>query len=103
MDEEEMRKMAEEMSKIPGMPKPIFIKVEFDRDLQKITGKKEIPMVVSQGATFAYVLQNIFIEYPGIEKKYPPGELGFTIDGTPPKTYTPIFDGDVIRLSVRAY
>ena len=100
MNEEEMRKMAEEMSKIPGMPKAMFLKVEFDWKLQKITGKKDIPMVMGEGATFAYLLQNIFIEYPKIENKYPAGSLGFVINGTSPKAYTPIFDGDVVSFSV---
>ncbi len=100
MDEEEMRKVVEEMSKVPGMPKAMFLKVEFDQELRKITGKKDIPMVMGEGATFAYLLQNIFIEYPEIEKKYPAGSLGFVINGTPPKAYTPIFDGDIVSFSV---
>ena len=100
MDEEEMRKMAEEMAKIPGMPKAMFLKIQYDEELQKITGKKEHPMIMSEGGNFAYLLQNVFIEYPEIEKQYTPGALGFSINGTPPKAYTPLFDGDVVSFSV---
>ncbi len=100
MDEEDMRKMVEKMAKVSGMPKAMFLKIQYDKELQKITGKEEHPMVMSEGGNFAYLLQNVFIEYPKIEKKYPPGALGFTINGTPPKVYTPLFDGDVVVFSV---
>ena len=101
MDEEEMRKMAEEMAKIPGMPRAMFLKVQYDEELQKITGKEEEPMVMGEGGTFLYLLQNIFIEHPELEKRYPPGVLGFSINGISPKTYTPLFDGDIIEFRVR--
>ena len=100
MDEEEMRKMVEEMAKISNMPKAIFLKVQYDKELQKITGKEEHPLAMSEGSTFAYLLQNIFMEYPELEKQYPPGVLGFSINGFPPKMYTPLFDGDTIIFSV---
>ena len=100
MNEEEMRKMVEEMVKIPGMPKAMFLQIQYDKELQKITGQEEHPMVMSEGGTFAYLLQNIFIEYPKIEKQYPAGVLGFTINGTSPKPYTPLFDGDIVIFSV---
>ncbi len=100
MNEEEMRKMVEEMAKISDMPKAIFLKVRYDTELQKITGKAEHPMVMSEGSTFAYLLQNIFIEYPEIEKQYPPGLLRFSVDGGPPKMHTPLLDGDMIDFSV---
>ena len=101
MSEEEMRKIVEDMAKIPGMPKAMFLKIQYDKELQKITGKPEHPMVMSEGGNFAYLLQNVFIEYPKIEKKYPPGQLGFTINGTSPKAYTPLFDGDRVSFSIR--
>ncbi len=82
---------------IPGF---ISISVEFDKELQKITKTKGHPVVMSQGSTFAYLLQNIFIEYPQIEKKYPPGTLGFVTNGFPPKIYSPLLEGDIISFSV---
>jgi len=56
MGEEEIRKMVEEMAKISDMPKAIFLRVRYDTELQKITGKAEHPMVMSEGSTFAYLL-----------------------------------------------
>lgn len=100
MNEKEMKKKVEGMAKIPGMPKAMFLKIQYDKELQKITDKKEHPMIMGEGGNFGYLLQNIFIEYPEIEKKYLPGILGFTINGTPPKTYTPLFDGDIVSFSV---
>ncbi|MDO8660214.1 MAG: hypothetical protein Q7K54_06520 [Candidatus Parcubacteria bacterium] len=91
------------LGQIPGMPKAITINIEFDLELQKITGTEGHDVVMSEGSMFMFLLQSIFMEYPKIEKKYPPGMLGFIINGTPPKTYTPLFDGDVVSLSVGVY
>ena len=88
------------MSKISGVPKPVFLKIQYDGELQKITGKAEHSMFISEGATFSYLLHNIFIEYPEIAKRYSPGTLGFCIDGVPPKMHTPLFAGDTIIFSV---
>lgn len=90
------------LGQIPGMPKAITINVEFDSELEKTTGNKGHEVVMSDGAMFSFLLQSIFMEYPKIEKKYPPGVLGFTINGTPPKNYTPLFDGDVVYFCIRA-
>lgn len=83
-----------------SIPKPISIVVKYDQELEKITGIKEHPVMMSDGATFMFLLQSIFMEYPEIENKYPPGIVGFLINGTPPKPYTPLFDGDVVSFSV---
>lgn len=100
MSEEEMKKMVEEMVKMPGMPKPIRLTVRYDGALQKITGRAEDPVFMSEGSTFVYLIQNVFIEHPEIEKQYPPGVLTFFIHGIPPKEYTPLFDGDVVIFGV---
>lgn len=82
------------------MPRPITITVGFDADLQKLTGIAEHPVVMSEGATFSFLLMSIFAEYPDIETKYPPGTLGFIINTVPPKLYTPLFDGDKVYFTV---
>ena len=38
--------------------------------------------------------------YPEIKKRYPPGILTFSINGIPPKLYSPLLDGDVVMFSV---
>lgn len=103
MKKENFKKIAEELSKIANMPRPIRINVKYDRELQKITRKEGHPVIMSSGSTFIYLLMNIFMEYPDMEKQYPPGTLGFSINGIPPKTYTPLFEGDVIDLSISNY
>jgi len=82
--------------KIPNIPKSICISVRYDKELQKITGKEEYSVTMSEGATFAYLLHNIFMEYPEIGKRYPPGTLKFSVYDIPPKLHTPLFDGSVV-------
>lgn len=98
MNEEEMKKVVEELMKNSEMPQPIYIKVRYDKELQKITGTENEPVCMSQGSTFAYLLQNVFMAHPEIEKNYLPGTLGFTINDTSPKIYTPLLDGDVVNV-----
>lgn len=100
MNEEEMKKMIEEMSKYADMPKPIRITARYDEMLQKITGRAEDSVYMGEGSAFIYLLQNIFMEHPEIEKQYPPGALTFSINDVPPKTYSPLFDGDVVIFGV---
>jgi len=82
------------------MPAPITITLRFDDDLQKLTAIAEHPVVMSEGVVFSFLLMSVFAEYPEIEDIYPPGTLGFTINGVPPKPYSPLFDGDVVLFSV---
>lgn len=100
MDEEEMKRAAEEMSSYAGMPKPITLTLCYDKELQKITGRAEHPAMMSMGATFGFLLHSVLAEYPEITKRYPPGVLGFTVNDTLPKIYSPLFDGDRIVFSV---
>jgi hypothetical protein len=81
------------------MKPSIYITVRYDKELQDITGVAEDPMVVSAGALFPYVLMNIFLDHPAIDKNYKPGELGFLINGIPPTTSTILRDGDIVNLS----
>lgn len=75
---------------------PISINVIFDKNLEKITGTSGHTVVMSTGANFMFLLNSIFMEYPKMMKVCKPGELGFTINGYPPKEYSPLFDGDEV-------
>lgn len=55
---------------------------------------------MSTGANFMFLLDSIFMEYPKIMKVCKPGELGFTINGYPPKEYSPLFDGDLVFFKI---
>ena len=90
-----------DMENINGMPRSIKITVFYDSTLQKITGTESDPVFMSEWSTFVYLLKNVFISYPEIEKKYPPGQLGFIINGKPPTNpTTPLFDGDKVEFIV---
>ncbi len=82
------------------MPPHITISIQFDAELQKLTGNAGHPVFMSEGANFTFLLMSVFEEYPEIEKMYPPGTLGFTINGVPPKPYSPLFDNDVVYFAV---
>ena len=99
MNEEEMKKMEEVMAS-SGMPRGMNIHIRFDGELQKITKMEGFSMMISEGASFIFLLQSIFMEYPKIEKKYPPGVLGFSINGIPPRDYAMLFDGDTVDFCV---
>ena len=82
------------------MQQPIHLKICYDLSLQKITGKALVDTVISNGSTFSYLLMNIFMEHPEIEIYYPPGTLGMTINGIPPKLDSPLSEGDMVELTV---
>ena len=79
------------------------MKICYDARLQKITGTADTVAVVNAGATFAYLLMNIFMEHPKIEMYYPPGTLGMTINGIPPKLDSPLAEGDTLDLYTFAH
>ncbi|OHB25329.1 MAG: hypothetical protein A2542_01845 [Parcubacteria group bacterium RIFOXYD2_FULL_52_8] len=96
-----MQKILAQMERMaPDMSTPMRLTVRYDTTLQKITGCAEESVFMGAGGTFLYLLQNVFMSHPEIQKKYPPGVLGFEVNGFPPKTYSPMFDGDVITFSV---
>jgi hypothetical protein len=74
----------------------IRVTVRYDERLQRITGEKEHPVVMNEGAGFLFLLQCVFIEYPQIENEYAPGMLCFAINGKPPKAHSMLRDGDEV-------
>jgi len=99
MDEKDIKKILEEISKTPGAPKAIEIEVHYDAKLQEITGVASEPVFMSEGSVFSYLLQNIFMAHPGIPEKYLPGALGMAINGYPPRMHSPLFDGDKVIIT----
>ena len=78
-------------SAMPGM---MSITVRYGEHLQKITGKEEEQMFIGEAMEFAWLLHFLFTDYPEIQKQYPPGMLGFTVNGKAPKIQTRLFNGD---------
>lgn len=79
---------------------PIKIRITYDKTLQGLTGVSEYFSYASPGAPFILILDAIFTEHPIIQKTYPPGVLGFTLNGLAPDVHTPLNDGDVIHLLI---
>jgi len=88
------------MLKNSGMPRPINIIVKYDKELEKIIGTKEYSVMMSEGSTLMYLLQNIFMAHPEIEEKHPPGTIGISINGILSTTNALLMDGDTVTFSV---
>ncbi|MBU3965089.1 hypothetical protein KKG29_03115 [Patescibacteria group bacterium] len=78
------------------MPKPINIFVKFDPILELITGQTEMKIVMSEGASFIFLIQSIFTSYPEIPKRYQPGRLAMILNNRRPTEYEFLHDGDRI-------
>ena len=78
----------------PNMPKPAWITISFDQNLQKITGKETEKSMISDGMPFLQFLFFLFSSYPEIQTTYPAGTLGFLVNGEPPREHTTLHDGD---------
>jgi hypothetical protein len=74
----------------------IRVTVRYDERLQKITGEKEEPVVISEGSAFLFLLRCVFSEYPAMENEYAPGMLCFAINGKPPRIHSMLRDGDEV-------
>ena len=73
---------------------PAFITISFDDNLQKITGKATEKSMISDGMPFMQFLFFFFESYPEIREAYPPGTLGFAVNGKSPQEDTKLHDGD---------
>lgn len=80
--------------------KPMKVKIFYDEELKKITGKDSEEAMVSKGLKFANMLGFIFASYSEIEKTYPPGKLGLLLNNRLPKDFDVLQDGDEIVLKI---
>ena len=80
--------------------KSIKVKILYDDVLKNITGKNEEITWVNEGISFIMILLFIFSSYPDIQKKYPPGKIGFLLNNKPPKKFDILNDGDEIKVLV---
>ena len=78
-------------------PKPIKIKIFYDENLKGITGKSSEVSIVSEGLSFVNFLYFIFSSYPEIQRRFPPGKLGFLLNGKKPNEYDVLNGGDELR------
>ena len=66
--------------------------------MKKITKKDFDEPVVSEGLSFPNFLYFLFSSYPEIQKKFPPGKLGFLLNGKKPAENDILKDGDELKL-----
>ena len=76
--------------------KPINVFVKFPLALESITGQSEMKLILNEGAPFVFLLHSIFTSYPEIRKRYPPGELAFTLNNRRPIGNESLYDGDQV-------
>ncbi|OQX51712.1 MAG: hypothetical protein B5M53_10530 [Candidatus Cloacimonas sp. 4484_209] len=76
------------------------IVITYDRTLQLITDRESEECVVSQNTYFFFILASVLETYPEIKKRFPPGILGFTVNGVPPDDDTLLQDGDIVHFSI---
>ena len=81
-------------------PKPQSITIIYDQRLRFITGRPAEECVVSEGAPFSFLLSSVLESHPQIKERYPPGVLGFTVNGEPPEMDTILKEGDIVRFLV---
>lgn len=79
------------------IPKDISVTLHLSPELADITGFEHGEICASEDASFFFFLRCLFMDYPEIEQRYPPGVLAFDINGAIPKTDTVLKEGD--RLS----
>jgi len=84
-----------------SFPKSGIILVKYDRELAKITGRREEESMINEGQPFLLFLHFFLTTYPEIKKKYPPGELAFFLNGRPPADFETLSDGDVILFAAK--
>lgn len=76
---------------------PIRITILYDAQLQTLTGTSHDSAMASRGCPFGSILRCLLTDFPEIYERFPPGVLGFTLNGKPPKFFEPLKDGDVIH------
>lgn len=82
---------------------PIFVDVYCDTALQFITNYHHTRAMVNKGCAFAFILSCLLLDHPEIEERYPPGVLGFTLNGRVPEIDTPLNDGDKICFTIEIH
>lgn len=83
-----------------SIPEPQKILITYDKTLQLITEKDSEECIISKDAPFLFILGSVLESYPEIKKRFPPGVLGFTINGKPPENNTILKDGDTVHFTI---
>ena len=82
--------------------KSIKVKIFYDEEFKKITGKDFEESVVSENLGLPMFLNFIFNSYSFITKKFFPGTLGFLLNKKPPKDDDILKDGDELKIIAKS-
>jgi hypothetical protein len=88
------------MRKKKNPHKEVFVYLEFDRNLQELTGKESEKIFLSEGTPVLMLIQAVFESYPGITSKYSLSTLSFSINGSLPSMDSTLRADDIISLHV---
>lgn len=80
----------------PGL-EPIDISIVFAPSLAGLAQASRVESTCNEGCPFFFILQCVLIDFPAIPKKYPPGALGFTVNGAAPGMDYAMKAGDVVE------
>ena len=80
--------------------KSVVVYLEFDQDLQDLTGTSRVPVEVTDGTPFFMLLQAILDSYPAIIHRYDLSILGFSVNGSRPNPHATLSAHDVISLGL---
>lgn len=80
--------------------RPVKVKISYDQTLQKITGTPFEKAMVSKNLIFVQFLHFIFSSYPKIPPNYPPGSIGFTLNGKMPTDYSILEENDEVKFYI---
>ena len=84
----------------PDSRDAISVVITYDKAIQGITGISEEIVSLAPGASFAFLLNRVFIKHPRIMDAYPPGVLGMTLNGRPPEPLDRLGNRDRVHLLI---
>lgn len=78
------------------LPPGITVRVYFHGEIETTIGTSHMPVVLSPNLTIEMLLYFLFESYPELQKRYPPGTLGFTINRVRPTERQALMNNDKI-------
>ena len=82
------------------IPEGCEVVISYDKTLQLITEKEKEDCYISLNMPFFFLLSSVLESYPEIKERFPPGVLGFTVNGRAPDPDTVLKKGDKIHFQV---
>jgi len=80
-------------------PRYITIKLRYLGPVAGALGTSGEELKIPAGAEFGDIMDFMIFTYPIIQEIFPPGVLGFTLDGAVPEVASPLRDGAVVEFS----